>query len=323
MPLTFRILACAIPIAAVAASAQPPRRAHHALVYDDARARVILTGGSTPLDSGSRFEFFDDVWEFDGARWASRAVAGAKLSGVALAFDRDHSRVVSYGGYNRSSIADVRALATDKWEPLPGGAPPASEPGFIYDAARKRFVAFGGSAGRGVANGGTWEFDWARWTELSVADPPARMAHVMVYDAARGRTVVFGGMGVAAPGQPPPPLGDTWEFDGARWTRVATDGPSPRFSAGAAYDAKRGVVLVFGGLDAQGFRGDTWAWNGTRWSKLAEAGPSARAMGYLAYDKARDRTVMFGGRTGWPDGDMGDTWEWDGTSWRQISLTPR
>jgi hypothetical protein len=185
----------------------------------------------------------------------------------------------------------------------------------VYDAARKRLVAFGGSGGRGSAHGATWEFDGTQWTERAIAGPPARQAFVMVYDAKRNRTVVFGGMGAAAPGQQPPALNDTWEYDGNRWVQIATTGPSPRLSAGAAYDSKRGVVILFGGSGPDGFLGDTWSWDGARWTKLADSGPPARAMGYLAYDARRDRVVMFGGRNGWPNGDQNDTWEWDGTRW--------
>jgi len=140
----------------------------------------------------------------------------------------------------------------------------------------------------------------------------------MVYDARRGRVVVFGGMGVAAPGQRPPPLGDTWEFDGQRWTQLRVTGPSARFSAGAAYDSRSGRVIIFGGLDATGFVGDTWAWNGRAWTKVSDTGPEPRGMGYLAYDKARDRVVLFGGRKGYPNGDLNDTWELVGSTWRRV-----
>jgi hypothetical protein len=85
-----------------------------------------------------------------------------------------------------------------------------------------------------------------------------------------------------------------------------------------AYDARRGHMILFGGIGAGGFLGDTWSWDGSRWTRLAETGPEPRAMGYLAYDKARDRVVLFGGRKGWPD-DLADTWEWDGSRWRRVS----
>ena len=58
-------------ILSLAIAIDPPARAHHFLVYDDARQLVLLAGGSTPHDNGSRFEFFNDLWSFDGKRWSA------------------------------------------------------------------------------------------------------------------------------------------------------------------------------------------------------------------------------------------------------------
>lgn len=298
----------------------PPRRAHHALAYDEVRQRLLLTGGSTPLEGGRRFEFFNDLWEFDGTRWSPLPPSGEKLSGTGLAFDARRKRMLSFGGYTGPAhLGELRVLESNAWRTI--GRHPAmavAEPGFVYDSRRDRFVTFGGSAGPGQLWGDTWEYDGVTWTKLSAPSPPARMAHAMVFDERRGRTVVFGGMGVGAPGQPPPGLGDTWEFDGQTWTQRQVTGPSPRSGAGAAYDDRRGLVILFGGVTAGGFQGDTWSWDGTEWKKLADTGPEPRGMGYLAYDKRRDRVVLFGGRKGWPDGDLNDTWEWDGAGWRRV-----
>jgi len=87
----------------------PPRRAHHSLIYDRAGQRVILTGGSTPLDGGQRFEFFNDLWTFDGTRWMQLAPSGAKLSGSTLAFVSERNRIVAFGGYaGRLRLAPLR-----------------------------------------------------------------------------------------------------------------------------------------------------------------------------------------------------------------------
>jgi hypothetical protein len=301
------------------AQASPPRRAHHALVYHEARRLVLMTAGSTPLDGGQRFQFFNDLWALSDSGWTLLGESGDRMSGIGLAYDQGRQRVVSFGGYvGRGSVGDLRALSGNQWEPLERLAEMAvAEPGFTYDAGRNRLVAFGGSAGRGQAVGDTWEFDGTTWEKRDVAGPPARQAHAMVHDSKRRRTVVFGGMGSAEPGRPGPSLGDTWEYDGSRWIRMEASGPSPRQSAGAAFDSKRGVVILFGGSGETGFLGDTWSWDGARWQRLSESGPEPRAMGYLAYDKQRDRVVLFGGRKGWPDGDLNDTWEWDGTTWRK------
>lgn len=315
----FALLA-ALP--ALAGAQAPPKRAHHALIYDEERGRVLLTGGSSPYESGDCCAFFNDLWAFDGRRWTALPSSGAQMSGMRLAFDTRLKRVVSFGGYsNRQSLSDLRALDGDTWTTLSQhDAMAAAEPGFVFDSRRGRFVAFGGSAGRGQARGETWELDGTTWIKLAAASPPARQAHAMVFDERRGRTVVFGGIGGGTPPTPPPTFGDLWEFDGERWHQiVAANGPSPRHSAGVAYDSKRGHIVLFGGIGADGMLGDTWSWDGREWKKLADAsaaGPEPRAMGYLAYDRRRDRIVLFGGRKGWPN-DLNDTWEWDGARWNQ------
>ena len=313
---TITILSATI---AGAQTTTPGRRAHHSLVYDEANRRVLLWGGSTPIDGGRTGTLFNDSWGFDGQRWTMIGATGEKRSGAQLTYDTKRNRVVSFGGYNPSSLPDLRVFDGKDW--LTINQHPelrAAEPGFVYDTKRDRFVTFGGSAGRGSALGETWEFDHAQWHKVAVPGPSPRQAHVMVFDAKRNRTVLFGGMGTGAAGQPPLTLGDTWEYDGAKWTQKQVSGPGARNGAGATWDSKRGLVIIFGGVGPNGFFGDTWSWDGTTWRKLADTGPEPRGMGYIAYDKHRDRIVMFGGRKGWPDGDLNDTWEWDGSAWRKI-----
>lgn len=307
--------------------AQPPKRAHHSLAYDPVRQRVILTGGSTPVNGGESYTLFNDLWEFDGIRWASLGESGQKLSGAALAFDTKRNRMYSYGAYlgRAGSNGELRVLENNVWRTI-GSHPTmvAAEPGLVYDPIRERLVTFGGSGGRSITHGETWVHNGETWTKLEIANPPARLGHAMVFDVRRAKLVVFGGMGVAAPnapqGSPPPRLGDLWEFDGRTWTQIHAMGPSARFAGGATYDSKRGLVIIFGGL-ADGNLGDTWGWDGTSWRQLATTGPSPRSMGHLAYDARRDRVVLFGGRAEWPN-DLNDTWEFDGTTWREVVITP-
>lgn len=317
IPLLIAVAVSSVSSLAVGQRASPPKRAHHALVYDDTRHVVLMTGGSTPLDGGQRFQFFNDLWAFSDSGWQLLGESGEQLSGVGLAWDDRRQMVLSFGGFNGNSLGELRRLEINQWRAL--GTHPsvlAAEPGFAYDSKRGRFVTFGGSGQSGL-NGETWEYDGTSWTKRNTTSPPARQAHAMVYDAGRGVTVIFGGMGTGPAGQPSPSLGDTWEFDGNTWASRDVIGPPPRRAPGVAYDSKRGLVVLFGGLGANGALGDTWAWNGIAWRRLATTGPEPRAMGYMAYDKARDRVVLFGGRKGWPN-DLDDTWEWDGVSWKRI-----
>lgn len=252
-------------------SQTPPRRAHHALVYDESRQRVLLTGGSTPHDGGQRFEFFNDLWAFDGKTWAALGESGDKMSGMRLAWDGVNRRELSFGAYTGRSIGLLRALTGDQWTTLGENADmPAAEPGFVFDSKRNRFMALGGSSGPGQALGDTWEFDGAAWTRSSAASPPPRQAHAMVFEERRGRILLFGGMGAAPRGQRPPALGDTWEFDGTRWTELKVPGPGARNGAGIAYDSKRDRVVLFGGRKGwpDGDLNDTWEWDGATWRRI-------------------------------------------------------
>src|SRR5437773_323590 len=98
----------------------------------------------------------------------------------------------------------------------------------------------------------------------------------MAYDVAHGRVVLFRGS-------------ETWEWDGARWTRKAETGPSARSSFAMTYDAARQRVLLFGGQFNGNLYRDTWEWDGATWTKRADTGPSPRSGHAMAYDTARQR----------------------------------
>ena len=93
------------------------------------------------------------------------------------------------------------------------------------------------------------------------------------YDSHRKRFVLFGGHvgGASFPA-------DTWEFDGHRWHRVATDGPPPMLGGAMTYDAARHVMVVFSGLDSARHKlAGTWEWDGNRWALKSTTGPSPRS----------------------------------------------
>ena len=301
----------------------PPARAHHSLVYNDSAKTVWLFGGSTPLNGGSSFKTYNDIWSFDGSGWILKGNAGDERSSMSLAYDTKRNRLYSFGGYtgDRGSRSEFRVFENNDamaigWKNLteiPGIA--AAEAGFVYDAGRDRLVVFGGSSAPGKVNNETWEWDGSSWKKFDGKVPEGRQAFVMVYDEARKKTVLFGGMGQ----NPQTMYGDTWEFDGKSWQKVLETGPAPRASTGFAYDSDKKLLVIFGGMTRNGFTNDTWSYDGKEWKQVSSGGPQPRAMGYLAYDKHRKKIIMFGGRLGWPN-DINDTWEWDGSKWIEIKF---
>ncbi len=103
-------------------------------------------------------------------------------------------------------------------------------------------------------------------------------------------------------------------------------GAAPRHASGAAmaFDARRDVVVLFGG-DDQIYPGhvfdDTWEWDGIRWEERRVIGPSPRSDAAMAFDGARDRTVLFGGLASDNNNMLGDTWQWDGSAWTRLAVS--
>jgi len=125
--------------------------------------------------------------------------------------------------------------------------------------------------------------------------------------------VVFGGRNNSGV------LNDTWEWDGTNWwPRSPATRPPARWTHALAYDSKRGMTVLFGGMNASmAVFADTWEWDGTNWTKRSPAAsPSARRSHALAYDSKRGVTVFFGGQD-YNRIPYSDTWEWDGTNWTQ------
>jgi hypothetical protein len=63
--------------------------------------------------------------------------------------------------------------------------------------------------------------------------------------------------------------GDTWEWDGKKWKKLADTGPLPRAMGYMAYDKKRDKVVLFGGR--RGWPNDvndTWEWDGREWKEI-------------------------------------------------------
>lgn len=196
-----------------------------------------------------------------------------------------------------------------------GGLSPAPrcEHSLVWDSSGQRLVLFGGMLLRpsdSLLGNDTWALVGDVWRFLpnhGSAVPEPRLDHAAAYDSARRRMVVYGGSLSETEVS-----GETWEWNGASWTRLAAPGPGPRFAHAMTFDSRRGACVLFGGRSPAGSNlGDTWEWNGDNWELRAKTGPSPRRFHAMAFDSRRGVTVLHGGRP-----VLGDTWEWDGISWR-------
>ncbi|MGI8550764.1 MAG: Kelch repeat-containing protein, partial [Dehalococcoidia bacterium] len=142
----------------------------------------------------------------------------------------------------------------------------------------------------------------------------------MAYDAATSNVVLFGGCCTATGGR----FSDTWIWNGSAWAQQSpATSPPARDSADLAYDAARGVVILFGGAGgcASGgcaYLNDTWAWNGSTWApQFPSTSPPTRVGSSMVNDAATNTVVLFGGQTCNNSGCrlLSDTWTWNGTTW--------
>ena len=188
-----------------------------------------------------------------------------------------------------------------------------------YDAAGQRVLLFGGYAGP-TLHRDIWQMREGQWSQLAPAAPFApRVWQSIVFDPIRKNYVMFGGKTSDRV-----PFGDTWLWDGRRWSEVEGDGPPPRSHHTSVFDPHRGVVVLFGGDGGEvRLLNDTWEWTGTAWQKMEATGPSPRAAHMSAYDPARRMVIVAGGVA--PDNKtrLQDTWGWDGSSWTRLADLPR
>jgi len=157
--------------------------------------------------------------------------------------------------------------------------------------------------------------------------PGIRADTAIAYDTARGRAILFGGLsdflGIKSHGGSYLYNNDTWEWDGTDWQKMTPEHiPSPRAYHAMAYDAKRGVILLFGGQDINGNAlDDTWIWDGNDWTQVfPKTDPPERRGAQLFYDPQKSKIILAGGFT-YPDEEANmyaDTWEWDGKNWRLL-----
>lgn len=257
---------------AIRPTRQPGPRMDLAMAYDVVQRRVLLFGGSDASHSPSRAGTpLSDTWQWAGKRWIRRRVAHgpSARSGHAMACDSALRTVVLFGGEGESGrLCDTWTWDGQGWTRQTSATMPPARYGhaMAFDAARKRVVLFGGLGGSGQL-GDTWEWDGKNWSKLSTAmAPPARSKHAMAYDGRRQKVVLFGGSVPAKRGLVRN-IGDTWEWDGRSWKkRIVTSSIKARSGHAMAYDAARGVVILFGGnVHVGADMGDTWEWNGTTW----------------------------------------------------------
>lgn len=146
------------------------------------------------------------------------------------------------------------------------------------------------------------------WHDLTPPKSPGTSSAVKsCFDADRAETILFGGQGcenntIA-----------TWAWDDSGWRCVTEVGPPPRGPGAMAYDAKRKVVVLYGGYHygTDTYYEDTWEWDGRTWTQASDLGVG-ESYANMFYDSEHARILMY-------VSNRQQMWEWSGTGWSMIS----
>lgn len=312
----------------IIASASPPARHSHAMVYVRSNTRVacphgpylpsLVTQQAEPyaLADGQslsvRVDFVSNAGAptqtvtFNAGDFAN--IASATAAEVAAVLSAGVSgaggTVVGIGGGNGVTLASDVGVA-GSIEIIGGDANGVLRYPTCLENPGAGTLVFGGSRGRGSA------------TEHCANEGDCRDTWLLVEDW--------------------PATGDQSWID---FTNSGSNRPSPRSRHAMAFDAVRGVVVLFGGLDATSqcsgeaassgrACADTWEWGAFAsctiagdfcWREATSAGdaPRGRSSHVMAYDETRQRTVLHGGQLA--DGtEVTDLWEWDGLAWNAVT----
>lgn len=145
--------------------------------------------------------------------------------------------------------------------------------------------------------------DCVTWEEIR-SSPDARSHHAMAYDSRRGVTVLFGGVRYYSNSA----FDDTWEWDGAQWTRADTDGPADLYDVQLAYDQRRGLTILYGQYDdGDVWPSQMWGWDGGSWTMLDDDPPDPGYPYRMVFDYRRGFVVLVSAANWYLQ-----TWEWDG-----------
>ena len=303
----------------------PASRYETRMVYNAQTTRIILFGGVTGVDSGTRKTYhLSDTWEWTGARWIQRfpAHSPGERGGHAMVFDSNRGQIVVFGGRNDTAdLNDTWVYQNNDWTQIntPNSPPVRSLPGAAFDPIRDRVVLYGGTQisadGKTITPvHDTWEFDGTTWTQIG-GDGPAVSKPLLAYDAERNQVIMLGLDNNTATQM------YAYDAGAGKWNQVTPATLPPCVNEGMlGYQGSNKTVLYTGGVctNATGVD-ETYEWDGTTWNKITLNASATRLFGAgLAYDDSRQLVTMFGGSpvVGQP---VADTWIYTAQTWLTLS----
>jgi len=288
------------------------------VAFDAGRGKLVLY-----LGGGRTYEWNATSGALTQVAWSGPTLVYSNP----MVYDSRRARIVAIANGGTETWEWDGAAAT--WTQRTTSGPRNNYTSLAYDPVRGRTVMFGGRNATTLAFvAETWEWDGSSWTNLTASPlpgswPAPRSCATLAWDANRRRTVLFAGSDSSNA-----PLGDTWEWDGTRWTRrdPTSSAPVPRSGHVMAHDPARERTVLFGGVVAGWIKNDTWEWDGRAWtnltpSPLPSTWPPVLERPGFAFDAVRGRALLFGGKST-SNAVQQAAWEWTGSAWGNLTPSP-
>lgn len=323
----------------------PLTRTQHAAAYDSDRKILVVYGGQGQ-PSGSPLLYYNDTWEWDGARlaWTQRTNLGSNAftrSGHAMAYDPVAKKTFMFSGWQPANSQVIPGqwewdgVASTWTERRISTTQPDArhDHAMVYIPDRQRIVLFGGLDGTQTRRNDIWEWNGAgngSWEDCTPAGtrPLARYGHSLAYDSVRKRVVMRGGTTTGSTW-----VNETWEWtpgtgaacSSGSWMQLVTTGTAPPYSASVGFDkivfdqARGKTVLFEYGPTNTVYELDpatpTWTAVTTTGATPSDYPPAQYST--LTYDSTKSRILAFSGTY-----SPRELWEYDGSMslWKNRSI---
>ena len=177
-------------------------------------------------------------------------------------------------------------------------------------------VTIGGARACGIdvlPDSSLWVWNGAHWRAIGEPLPKRLEDALLAWDSRSGTLVLHGGRSAGSV------FRETLEWSTGRWRSRGAPGdvgPGALEHAAAAYDERRGRLVVFGGGSRDGRMFDTtWDWDGTEWRRHA-GGPAPRVGHSMTWSPADSAVLLYGGFNA--AGLLTDLWKRDGAGWTRL-----
>lgn len=311
--------------------------AMHGMVYDaDARTVVLLREFAESLVA----QVPAGTWYFAAWDEARRFDHPPARREFAAAYDRGTREIVLFGGAHREADGKLKlyretlvltdendadrakdlatftaaALTAPGWTVIDNGELASSEvedASVARDPKRGVTVMFGGQSGR-IETSATREFRDGKWHLMKPANSPsARSGAAMWFDDKSGKVMLYGGQTAQKT------FKDLWEWDGQDWRcihKTMRGGPGV---SDAAYDPKRGVLVVLASGDDGRY---VHEFDGSKWTATGVKAYGANFIGgQLVYDPIAEKVLFAWARDEISFEVMQKAWHWDGKAWAETT----